>query len=207
VTLLLAFTVPGSPVPSERMATGASGHRYMPPRSRAYRALVQQHLAAADPAQLGAVKCSERVRFVIRAFWGDLIARDFDNIEKAIVDAIKTSGLLADDNFKVVAGSSTTCDLDLENPRAEIEIHRAPPLETVKRTEPLHYQITRWSMLPKSARELARRPCPGCAATGVTGYSDGKSGSAIMCERCRGRGHVFQRQRYRLAMWQLHRDA
>lgn len=193
MTLLLAFTVPGNPVPSERMATAAQGHRYMPPRSRAYRALVQQHLAAAPAAELDAVKCSERVRFVIRCFFGDLRSRDHDNATKAIQDAIVKSGLLADDNFKVVAGCDADCDLDLENPRAEIEIHKAPPLEAVKRTEPMHFQIARWRLLPRSAKELAQRPCPACSSTGVTGYSDGKSGSAIMCERCRGRGHIFQR--------------
>jgi Holliday junction resolvase RusA-like endonuclease len=191
-TLLLAFTVPGSPVPSERMGTAAQGHRYMPPRSREYRARVQQHLAACD---LEPVRCAERVRFVFKLFFGNMIAKDFDNCEKALVDAIKTSKLLVDDNFKRVAGAQTYCDIDLENPRAEIEIHRAPPIasKAPECTEPLHFQIARWSMLPKSARELARLTCQGCNGTAVTGYSDGKSGSAIMCERCRGRGYVFAR--------------
>lgn len=48
--------------------------------------------------------------------------------------------------------------------------------------------------LPPSKVELARRRCADCKGTCVTGYSDGKTGSAIMCKRCRGRGFVYAAQ-------------
>ena len=142
-TLLLAFTVPGDPIPMERVKTGAQGQRYTPPRSRYYRAHVQRHLAYIEiprdrfdfsPQQwrrregVDELKLAERVELRVRLYFSNFRSRDNDNCLKAIQDAIVKSGALGDDNFKVLGRTSVDADIDRQNPRAEIELHRMPPL-------------------------------------------------------------------------------
>jgi Holliday junction resolvase RusA-like endonuclease len=147
-TLLIAFTIPGSPVPMERAGIGAQGQRFVPTRSARYRKHVQDSIAYLEddrapfdisPRQykprpgIESIKLCERVSVHARLYFADRRSRDADNCLKAITDALVKGGFLPDDNFKRVAGMHADCDLDRENPRAEVEIHRAPPLAVQRR--------------------------------------------------------------------------
>jgi len=63
----------------------------------------------------------------------------------------------------------------------------------MSRPEHIGSILRRYFALPPSQAERDRRVCPDCKGACVSGYSDGATGTAIACKRCRGRGFVIVR--------------
>jgi crossover junction endodeoxyribonuclease RusA len=110
--------IPGRPVPLQRSRTG-SGRHYLPPRSKAYRELVQASWMAAGRPSLGAASftCSAR-------FYGANARADLDNLFKAVLDALNMLAF-ADDRQLVCLSGCHKLPVDADGPRAEIDLWEA----------------------------------------------------------------------------------
>jgi len=112
------FTVPGCPVPWERVTPrGKGGHTVTPPRTRNYEGAVGGHARASGVRLLG-----RPVRVTIACFFPDRRRRDLDNIAKAILDGLQGPGLLGGDHWEAVPSLTITGALDAANPRAVVTI-------------------------------------------------------------------------------------
>lgn len=112
------FTVPGCPVPWERVTPrGAGGRTLTPARTRNYEAAVGGHARASGVRLLG-----RPVRVTIECFFPDRRRRDLDNIAKAVLDGLQGPGLLAGDHWEAVPFLTITGALDAANPRAVVTI-------------------------------------------------------------------------------------
>ena len=112
------FTIPGCPVPWERVTPKAAGGRTVtPPRTRRYEADVRLRAMGAG-VRLAAM--SVRVR--IDCYFPDRRRRDLDNIAKAILDGLQGPMLLSGDHWEAVPSLTITGALDAANPRAVVTI-------------------------------------------------------------------------------------
>ncbi len=109
------LVISGRPIPLQRHRTG-KGRAYLPVRSKAYRALIEDEWMAAGRPSLGGVPVVLSARF-----YGARANADLDNLVKAILDALQT---LAFDNDRQVVCLSGCHKLpvDADGPRAEVEL-------------------------------------------------------------------------------------
>ena len=96
------FFVPGPAIPKASART-ASGHTFIPERSREYMALVASHCARAhegfvydDPVCLTVVVFAQRGKSVTRPM--PSVRPDYDNILKAVGDGVSKAGSWTDDS-------------------------------------------------------------------------------------------------------------
>lgn len=117
-----AFTVPGCPVPWERVTPrGANGRTLTPARTRNYEAQV------AAFARVAGVRLTGRpVRVRIDCYFPDRLRRDLDNIAKSILDGLQAPGLLPGDHWQAVPELVITGSLDALAPRAHITLTEVP---------------------------------------------------------------------------------
>lgn len=117
-----AFTVPGCPVPWERVTPkGAGGRTLTPLRTRNYEGAVGGY------ARASGVRLSGRpVRVRIECFFPDRRRRDLDNIAKAVLDGLQGPGLLAGDHWEAVPELVITGSLDAAAPRVDITLTEVP---------------------------------------------------------------------------------
>jgi crossover junction endodeoxyribonuclease RusA len=113
VTVLL--TIPGRPVPLQRSRTSAGRH-YLPPRSRAYRELIQATWLEAGRPSLGDAPFAASMRF-----YGARGGSDLSNLVKAIEDALNTLAYV-DDRQCVCLSGCHLLPADDRGPRAEIDL-------------------------------------------------------------------------------------
>lgn len=112
------FTIPGCPVPWERVTPrGAGGRTLTPARTRNYEAAVAGYARAA-----GFRRPKPPVAIWIDCYFPDRRHRDLDNIAKAILDGLQGPGLLPGDHWTVVPSLTITGALDVDNPRAVVTI-------------------------------------------------------------------------------------
>jgi Holliday junction resolvase RusA-like endonuclease len=120
----LAFTIPGPIVPWQRAtpqkragrSLNTEKHRHYARHARACAeaALVMERL-------LGRWPIDARYDLTIRMFFQDRVARDDDNVEKMLKDALK-SVCWKDDSWRYFRRIEKTMALDRERPRIEMEI-------------------------------------------------------------------------------------
>lgn len=60
------------------------------------------------------------------AHFPDLRKRDLDNLLKCTLDAVVKSGVISDDNWRVLSLGHLRGHLDRENPRLELDIAKGP---------------------------------------------------------------------------------
>ena len=118
---MIAFTVPGAPVPWQRTATHA-GRRLTPKRQRDY----QRHVKACAleahlrSASRGYPMCrSDRFAVELRVYSQDKRARDVDNLAKTVLDAC--TGVIWLDDAQIDA-LAVVRRIDREQPRVEVEV-------------------------------------------------------------------------------------
>ena len=117
------FTIPGCPVPWERVTPkGAGGRTLTPARTRNYEASVKLRAMGA-----GVRLCEIPVRIRIDCYFPDRRRRDLDNIAKAILDGLQGPGLLTGDHWEAVPSLAITGALDAANPRAVVTIEEVTP--------------------------------------------------------------------------------
>lgn len=107
--------VPGNPIPLERHRSGH--HSYLPPRSKAYRDLLQIHFVRAM-RQHGLSVTDKPVRLEVEFYRADQRRVDIDNMCKAIMDA--TDHIL--DNDTQVFFLHAAKFYDKKNPRIILKI-------------------------------------------------------------------------------------
>jgi Holliday junction resolvase RusA-like endonuclease len=111
----LSLTIPGAAVPLERHRI-RKGQTYLPPRSRAFRELVQTVWMASSHPCLGDSPLSLSARF-----YGANGNADLDNLVKAVLDAL--TGLAFTDDRQVVCFSGChRLPADDRGARTEIEL-------------------------------------------------------------------------------------
>jgi len=113
---MIAFTVPGDPIPWERARLGNGGH-VTAKRTRAWQTLIKHHainaIRPADRRREGPV--SIRLRF-----WRETRrACDWDNLAKSVCDAL--NGIAYEDDSQIDI-ALVTRGVDPHFPRVEIEI-------------------------------------------------------------------------------------
>ena len=130
----IQFTIPGTPVAKARPRVTRTGHAYTPKKTSDYEKLVQIY---AKQAMAGMNPTTEAVRLTVRAFFpipkswtkakkekalnGDLkhtTKPDFDNVEKAIQDAMNGIVYKDDSQIVLVAGSKEYAS----EPRVEVTV-------------------------------------------------------------------------------------
>lgn len=111
----MELIVPGKPVPLQRSQT-SKGRHYLPPRSRAYRELVQACWMEAGRPRLGVADLAASMRF-----YGARADCDIDNLVKAILDALNGLAYVDDRQIVCLAGIHKL-PVDAAGARAEIEI-------------------------------------------------------------------------------------
>jgi crossover junction endodeoxyribonuclease RusA len=109
------LTIPGKPVPLQRSRT-RGGRHYLPPRSRAYRELVQ-----AEWMRAGRPTCGDANMSVSMRFYGARSTSDLDNLCKALADALQG---LAFTNDRQITNYDHCSKLPVDDkgPRAEIDL-------------------------------------------------------------------------------------
>lgn len=120
--LLVAFTVPGIPVPKGRPRLGRSGNTYTPRETTEHEGLVAL-LFRSNAARLRLPVPLARginVRLEITAYVPDDKTRDWDNIGKLVSDALNKVAY-ADD--KQVKQGEVTMRFDKERPRTEVALY------------------------------------------------------------------------------------
>lgn len=141
MTLLLAFTVPGSPVPMARARKGAGDRWYTPGDGPRYKKLVARCArfdvditSATDMWNsvkkrpgLAELYAEPAIRVVMRFYFPDRRHKDLDNLQKSVLDALVQGELIREDNWRVVRKVDASADYDKLNARAEIEIYAAEP--------------------------------------------------------------------------------
>lgn len=140
MTLLLAFTVPGSPVPMARARKGAhcwytpgDGPRYKKLVARCARfdvditSAIDMWNSVRVRPDLERVIAEPAVRAVMRFYFPDRHHRDLDNLCKSVLDALVQGEIIREDNWRVVRKVDASADFDKLNPRAEIELYAAAP--------------------------------------------------------------------------------
>ena len=128
--LSIAFTVEGNPVPKARPVTrfrdGQPVRTFTPRRTQDYETRVawaaRRAMAGRDPFQ-------GPVAVELRFFRKDRAVVDFDNLAKAVLDAVQESddtpgGILFQDDNQVVE-AHVYKGVDPENPRAEVRVWSA----------------------------------------------------------------------------------
>ncbi len=110
----LQLTTPGRPIPLQRSRT-RGGRHYLPPRSRAYRQLVQTTWMASGRPCLGDAPFSMSARF-----YGNPRA-DLDNLVKATLDALNQLAFTDDSQLVCLAGCHKL-PADTQGARAELEL-------------------------------------------------------------------------------------
>lgn len=117
------FTIPGCPVPWERVTPrGAGGRTLTPKRTRDYESRVAVSAWAAGVWLKG-----KPVRVIISCYFPDRRHRDLDNIAKAILDGLQRPKLLTGDHWEAVPSLTITGALDAANPRAVVTIEEVTP--------------------------------------------------------------------------------
>lgn len=117
------FTIPGCPVPWERVTPKAAGGRTLTPnRTRKYEADVRLRAMGAGVRLTGAP-----VRVTIACHFPNKQRRDLDNIAKAILDGLQGPMLLSGDHWEAVPSLTITGALDAANPRAVVTIDEIGP--------------------------------------------------------------------------------
>ncbi len=110
--MTITFTVPGNPIPKARARVLRTGRTYTPIATQEHEELVRycaRHLRPTD----------HEVRMVLHFFRGDRRRCDWDNLAKTVTDAI--NGVAYEDDSQIVQ-AHVFKDVDLENPRTEVEI-------------------------------------------------------------------------------------
>jgi Holliday junction resolvase RusA-like endonuclease len=73
--------------------------------------------------KLFASKINHEVEITYKVYFPDNRIRDGQNILKVCLDYLVSSGVIVDDNWKIVKGERwIACGIDKQNPRVEIEI-------------------------------------------------------------------------------------
>lgn len=128
---MIAFTVPGDPIPWERARTGG-GHHVTPPRTRAWQDLVKHHAlnAIRPPDRRHGGPVSIRLRF-----WRETRRKcDWDNLAKSVCDAL--NGIAWEDDSQIDI-ALVTRGHDPHFPRVEVEItHHDAPGRALPEIEP-----------------------------------------------------------------------
>lgn len=107
---MIAFTVPGNPIPKAR-ARVVNGHAFTPKTTAAWESKVRT--AYTGPVHAGPLKVALHFR---RA---DARACDWDNLAKAVTDAL--NGVAWHDDKQIVAAVVTKF-IDRANPGVDVEI-------------------------------------------------------------------------------------
>jgi crossover junction endodeoxyribonuclease RusA len=110
--------VPGKAVPLQRSRT-SRGRHYLPPRSRAYRQLVQAEWMAAGRPSLGNAPFTLSARFI-----GARANSDLDNLCKAILDALNGLAYVDDSQLMCMSGCHKLA-VDADGPRTELDLWSA----------------------------------------------------------------------------------
>ena len=120
--LLLAFTVPGTPVPKGRPRIGKAGHTYTPRETTEHEGLtaLMFRSAAAKRRLPFPLARGINVRLELTAYLPDDRTRDWDNIGKLVSDALNKIAY-ADD--KQVRQAEVILRFDKENPRTEVALY------------------------------------------------------------------------------------
>jgi Holliday junction resolvase RusA-like endonuclease len=98
------LVIPGRPVPLQRSRTRAGKH-YLPPRSRAYRELVQAAWLEAGRPTVGAEPFTLSARF-----YGARANADLDNLVKAVLDALNGLAFADDAQLMSIMGAHKVKD-------------------------------------------------------------------------------------------------
>lgn len=120
--LLIAFGVPGTPVPKDRPRIGKGGHVYTPRATTNQEELTRLmfRVAAAKLRLPYPLARGINVRLEITAYVPDDKTRDWDNIGKLVSDALNKVAY-ADD--KQVKQGEVIMRFDKERPRTEVALY------------------------------------------------------------------------------------
>lgn len=127
---LLAFVVPGDPVPKERPRVGRYGGR-TPPRTRAYEQSVRLHaLAALGRLKRAGIAWPSGARYEVNLVVHRSTAHvlDVDNVGKAALDGMQGAAFANDaavDVLTIARGS-----VDRENPRLVVTVRAMTPAQS-----------------------------------------------------------------------------
>lgn len=115
---MIAFTIPGPPVPKGRPRVGKFGHAFTPFATRAY----EKHAKSCASLAMrmgGKERLEGPCAVLLRFYVPDARRRDVDNLAKAVTDA--GNGVLYVDDWQI-ADLRATRTIDRDNPRAEVEV-------------------------------------------------------------------------------------